>query len=88
MAVLSLSSEKSYGGLGLPLMLTLLKGIVVADAMDDVVVFHAGTKRDDRNRYVTSGGRVLGVTALGPDLGAARDRAYEAVARIRNLLAG
>jgi phosphoribosylamine--glycine ligase len=31
---------------------------------------------------LTSGGRVLGVTALGPDLQAARDRAYEAAALI------
>jgi phosphoribosylamine--glycine ligase len=48
-----------------------------------VNVFHAGTKRDDQGRFVTSGGRVLGVTALGRDLEAARDRAYEAVQRIR-----
>jgi phosphoribosylamine--glycine ligase len=44
-----------------------------------VKVFHAGTKLDDRNRVVTDGGRVLGVTALGNDLAAAKARAYEAV---------
>lgn len=48
---------------------------------DDVMVFHAGTKRVD-GRLVASGGRVLNVTARGPDIRTARDRAYEAVARI------
>jgi phosphoribosylamine--glycine ligase len=59
-----------------------ISGIDEAGALDDVVVFHAGTKaRGDT--VVTAGGRVLGVTALGGDLAAARDRAYEAVTRIR-----
>ena len=44
-------------------------------------VFHAGTRLDGE-RFVTSGGRVLGVTALGPDLATARARAYAAVAKI------
>lgn len=48
---------------------------------DDVIIFHAGTKLEN-NRVVTAGGRVLGVTALGKDLRAARDRAYEAVRAI------
>ena len=48
---------------------------------DDVIVFHAGTKLEN-NRVVTAGGRVLGVTALGKDLRAAKDRAYEAVRSI------
>ena len=45
---------------------------------DDLVVFQAGT-RADGDRIVTAGGRVLGVTAWGPDLDAARARAYRAV---------
>jgi phosphoribosylamine---glycine ligase len=45
---------------------------------DDLVVFHAGTKLDG-GRVVTSGGRVLGVTALGDTVEQARNRAYEAV---------
>ena len=45
---------------------------------DGLKVFHAGTARDD-DRVVTAGGRVLGVTALGDDLAAARARVYEAV---------
>lgn len=45
---------------------------------DDVVVFHAGTTRKD-GQLVTSGGRVLGVTALGVSVQQARDRAYSVV---------
>jgi len=60
-----------------------IEGIETVEALDDVIVFHAGTRLDDDGRLVTSGGRVLGVTALGPDLAAARERAYAAVARIR-----
>ena len=47
----------------------------------DGMVFHAGTARRD-GQVVTSGGRVLGVTALGVDVTAAVDEAYRAVARI------
>lgn len=54
----------------------------VAAALPDVKVFHAGTKQDD-GRIVTAGGRVLGVTALGADLGAARARAYAAVDHVK-----
>ena len=61
---------------------TPIDGIERADAMKDVVVFHAGTARGASGGYVTAGGRVLGVTALGPDLAAARERAYEAVGKI------
>ena len=49
---------------------------------DDAVVFHAGTARDQQ-QLVTSGGRVLCVTALGENLRSARRRAYEAVAQVR-----
>jgi phosphoribosylamine--glycine ligase len=45
------------------------------------LVFHAGTRRDG-DHVVTSGGRVLAVTAVADDLRAAHDRAYEAVAKI------
>ena len=48
----------------------------------DCRVFHAGTRADGKG-VVTSGGRVLCVTALGDNLRAARARAYEAVAAIR-----
>jgi len=43
-----------------------------------VEVIHAGTARTEDGAIVTAGGRVLNVTALGPDPAAARDRAYAA----------
>lgn len=48
------------------------------DVGDGVEVTHAGTARRDDGAIVTAGGRVLNVTALGPDIGAARDAAYAA----------
>jgi phosphoribosylamine--glycine ligase len=58
------------------------KTIEGLDAVQDgVTVFHAGTRRSD-GAVQTAGGRVLGVTALGEDLPAARARAYEGVDRI------
>lgn len=47
----------------------------------DVLVFHAGTKKKD-NRIVTSGGRVLGVTAMADTIQKAVDRVYHAVSQI------
>jgi phosphoribosylamine--glycine ligase len=52
------------------------------DITDDVVVFHAGTTRRD-GRLVTSGGRVLGVTALGVSVQQARERAYAVVEAVQ-----
>jgi phosphoribosylamine--glycine ligase len=49
--------------------------------MEDVEVTHAGTVSQG-GEIVTAGGRVLNVTALGRDAAAARERAYEAAARI------
>ena len=60
----------------------VITGIADADALSGVKVFHAGTKLDDGN-VVNAGGRVLGVTALGQGLEAARDLAYEAAAKIQ-----
>ena len=59
-----------------------IDGLDAAAAMPGVTLFHAGTARADDGRIVTAGGRVLGVTGVGPDLGTARARAYDAVARI------
>jgi phosphoribosylamine--glycine ligase len=61
----------------------VIEGVDDADALDGVQVLHAGTALDDEGRFVTAGGRVLAVTALGRDVDAARERAYGAVARIR-----
>jgi phosphoribosylamine--glycine ligase len=58
-----------------------ITGIEEAEKLGDVKVFHAGTARRDGG-LVTSGGRVLGVTAVGDDLSAAVERCYEAVDRI------
>lgn len=46
-----------------------------------VVVYHAGTKRQD-SRFLTAGGRVLGITGLGKDLSQALEKAYGAVKTI------
>ncbi|MFH1539135.1 MAG: phosphoribosylamine--glycine ligase [bacterium] len=56
-------------------------GLEKAGGMEGVVVFHAGTTEKD-GRIVTSGGRVLGVTATGKDFTEARKRAYAAVEAI------
>ncbi|BBA69148.1 phosphoribosylamine--glycine ligase [Geobacter sulfurreducens] len=58
-----------------------IRGLEDAARMEDLFVFHAGTSRKD-GRIVTSGGRVLGVTALGATVGEAIDRAYRGVAAI------
>jgi phosphoribosylamine--glycine ligase len=50
-------------------------------AGQSATVFHAGTRLDGE-RFLTNGGRVLGVTALGPDLATARTQAYASVAQI------
>ncbi len=57
-------------------------GIEKAELHPDVLLFHAGTKRDETGQLITSGGRVLGVTALGDTLAQARQRAYAAAAEI------
>ena len=60
----------------------LIEGLDEAESCDGVMVFHAGTAVKD-SRTVTAGGRVLGVTALGPDIPSAIERAYDAVGKIR-----
>jgi phosphoribosylamine--glycine ligase len=49
----------------------------LATSNDDVIIFHAGTRRDAGGRFLTNGGRVLAVTGLGEDLVQARERAYQ-----------
>ncbi len=46
--------------------------------MNDVIVFHAGTKQDG-DRILANGGRVLNVTALAPTISEAQAKAYQAV---------
>ncbi len=59
----------------------VITGIEEASAMDDVMVFHAGTAKNGTDT-VTAGGRVLGVTAMGDDIPAAQKNAYAATEKI------
>ncbi|MBM3565383.1 MAG: phosphoribosylamine--glycine ligase [Alphaproteobacteria bacterium] len=61
---------------------TEIAGLDAAAALKDVTVFHAGTKRQN-GALVASGGRVLGVTALGATVADAQKKAYAAVDRVR-----
>jgi phosphoribosylamine--glycine ligase len=56
-----------------------ISGVDTLADRDDVVVFHAGTARDDEGELVTAGGRVLNVVGLGDGLARARAAAYDAV---------
>jgi len=58
---------------------TPINGVEDADAMKDVMIFHAGTVLDDDGQLVSNGGRVLGVTALGDTVEDAQKLAYKAV---------
>ena len=66
-----------------------VKGLSDVKKMNDVVVFHAGTKRSTGNgpqstvKYLTNGGRVLGVTGLGDNIESAIKTAYKAVSVIK-----
>ena len=60
----------------------VIEGLDEARALDGVSVFCAGVGIDGEGRLVTAGGRVLAVTGQGPDLAAARSRAYDAVGQI------
>ncbi len=55
-----------------------IRGLDAAGAIPDVTVFHAGTREDD-GRILATGGRVLGVTALGATVADAQKTAYQAV---------
>jgi phosphoribosylamine--glycine ligase len=53
------------------------------DVDPDVMLFHAGTRRTGDGQLVTSGGRVLAVTAVAPTIDVAREKAYRNVERVR-----
>jgi len=60
-------------------------GLDEAARIEDVTIFHAGTKLKKEGKtggYVTAGGRVLGVTGLGDTVGVAMEKAYRAVSAI------
>lgn len=58
-----------------------ITGLEDAEAMENITVFHAGTALKD-GKFVTNGGRVLGVTGVGNNLDEAIKTAYEGVAKI------
>jgi phosphoribosylamine--glycine ligase len=80
-AVAVVVASKDYPGT--PRTGDVIHGLMDAERIDGVDVIHAGTARGEDGALVTAGGRVLAVTAVGPDVAAARDRAYEAVAKLR-----
>ena len=65
-----------------PLAGAEIHGLEAADSVRGVSVLHAGTVRDCDGKIRVSGGRVLGVRAIGSSLGQARSRAYEAMSAI------
>lgn len=56
-----------------------ITGLEEAKSIEGLVIFHAGTVRDEQGSFLTSGGRVLGVTARAATLEGARAKAYEAI---------
>ena len=60
----------------------VIEGLEEVKRLKDVVIFHAGTTLKE-GKVITNGGRVLNVCAYGETLREAKDRAYEAVSRIR-----
>ncbi len=60
---------------------TEIRGLEAAAQVEGVTIFHAGTRAVD-GRILSAGGRVLNVCALGSDVAQARQRAYDAIARI------
>ena len=78
-AICVVACSKGYPGkypTGVP-----ITGVADADAIPDVKVFQGGTKMVD-GQLVTDGGRVLGVTAIGDTIAAAREKAYKAMEKI------
>lgn len=65
-----------------PLTGSVIRGVGDANSVEDVVVFHAGTRQDEDGTLRAAGGRVLNITAVGDTLRQAVARAYGAVNRI------
>ena len=60
---------------------TEIKNLTAVEGLDDIIVFHAGTKLDG-NKLLAIGGRVLGITAIGDDIKQAKAKAYAAIDKI------
>ena len=67
---------------GTPVKGTEIKGITQAAALENTLVFHAGTVTDKDQRVLANGGRVLAVTAMGPTVTEAQNKAYHALSLI------
>jgi phosphoribosylamine--glycine ligase len=61
---------------------SVIEGLVAAGAVEDVEIFHAGTKAEG-GRILANGGRVLDVSAIGKTVREAQARAYAAISHIR-----
>ncbi len=61
----------------------VIDGLSAAARKPDVFIFHAGTAMNEKSHFVTAGGRVLAVTALGDTLRAAYEKAYTEIAHVR-----
>ena len=57
---------------------SVIRGIEKANAVDGVMVFHAGTEQRN-NQILANGGRVLGVTAIGSTIAEAQAKGYKAL---------
>ena len=78
-AVCVVMTSKGYPGT--PEIGKEIKGLAGVAKLEDVEVFHAGTKKEN-GKILTAGGRVIGPTAMGKDIPEAIQRVYEAVTKI------
>ncbi|MBP9866305.1 MAG: phosphoribosylamine--glycine ligase, partial [Candidatus Omnitrophica bacterium] len=62
---------------------SMISGLEALPASDSAFVFHAGTARDSSGKWITDGGRILAVSALGDNLKQAYDLAYQTLDKIR-----
>ncbi|MDD5084640.1 MAG: phosphoribosylamine--glycine ligase [Candidatus Omnitrophica bacterium] len=60
-----------------------IRGLELLEDIEDIRVFHAGTSLADNGEFITNGGRVLAVSALGASVEDARDKAYKAIKSIK-----
>lgn len=60
-----------------------IEGLEKIKEMENIIPFHAGTKRDDNGNLITNGGRVLGICGLGPSIKDTIKTTYKAVKKVR-----
>jgi phosphoribosylamine--glycine ligase len=60
----------------------VINGLEKARSIRNISVFHAGTQKNENGDFITSGGRVLGITARGENLPETLEKAYQAVGEI------